>query len=259
MKVGDIIRLDYDMWVVDPDKLFDTTHEKLAKEHEIFDEKKSYKPLPTIVGANKVIKGLEESLLKAEVGKDYEVDISPAEGFGERNPELTETFSMREVIRLPEFRKGDVYPEVGTRIGIKKKTGTITRIADGRVRVDFNHPLAGKTIRYKYNVKSQCKKGKEQIGAVIEMHYGKIEGFEVDVKKGVSTIKVPDTCKYDLSWFQMKYRIVKDLQDHTDVHTVRFVEEYLKKIEEKVKETKDEDKGGEVKEGEDKSANKQNE
>ena len=107
MKKGDIIHLDYEAWLIDNNELFDTTKEEVAKKNNLFDEKVTYKPLPLIVGANKVVKGLDDHLMKAKVGKEYSVEIEPKDGFGERNPKLIEMHSKREILRLPEFKKGD--------------------------------------------------------------------------------------------------------------------------------------------------------
>ena len=110
MKKGDIIHIDYDAWIVEKNELFDTTKEALAKEKNIYNEKLIYKPLPIIVSAGNVVKGLDDNLLSAEVGKEYSVELKPIDGFGERNPKLVELHSIREILRLPEFRKGDKEP-----------------------------------------------------------------------------------------------------------------------------------------------------
>jgi FKBP-type peptidyl-prolyl cis-trans isomerase 2 len=238
LKKGDIIHLDYEAWIVENEELFDTTKESLAKEHEIFDEKVTYKPLPIIVGADKVVKGLDDHLLAAKVGKKYTLEIEPKDGFGERDPKLIEMHSKREILRLPEFKKGDKEPYIGMKIVMNNRVGWISAITAGRVRVDFNNRYAGHKLKYLYKVMDFADKQDGKIKAILEMHYGKIEEFDINIKKNDVTIKLPDACKYDLGWFQSKYRVVGDLREYAGINTVQFVEEYLKKEPKKEKDDK---------------------
>ena len=67
----------------------------------------------------------------------------------------------------------------------------------------------------------------------------KAEDFEISIKKNDVAIKLPDACKYDLGWFQTKYRVVSDLREYANIKKVQFIEEYMKKVETK-EEKKDE-------------------
>ncbi len=257
LKKGDIIHLDYEAWLMDGNELFDTTKEKLAKDNEIYDEKVNYKPIPIIVGAEKVVKGLDDHLIKAQVGKKYTVEMDPKEGFGERDPKLIELHSRREILRLPEFKKGDKEPYVGMKIIMNNRIGWISAITAGRVRVDFNNRFAGRRLKYIYKVTDLAEKQENKVKAIIEMHNDKVEDFEITLKKNDVAIKLPDSCKYDLAWFQTKYRVVGDLREYANINNVQFIEEYVKKVEppkdaKKTKEMKNEkeskDKESKIKE-----------
>ena len=244
MEKGSIIQLDYDLWLVENDELFETTNEELAKEHNIHNEDATYKPIATIIGAEKVIKGLDEHLLKAEKGKDYELEIPPDQAYGERDAKLVELHSKREILRLPEFRKGDISPQVGMQITLKNKLGTITAITAGRVRVDFNKRLAGRTLKYKYKIVDVADKTEDKVDTILNMHFGKPGDFKIKVKGDEAEIILAPECSYDLSWFQAKYRVVSDIRDFTSLMTVKFIEIHVKKkVEEKKEEAKAEEKG----------------
>lgn len=246
LKKSDIIHLDYEGWIIENNELFDTTSEKLAKEHEIFDEKATYKPLPIIIGAGKVVKGLEDHLESAQVNKKYTVVIDPKDGFGERDPKLVEMHSKREIMRLPEFRKGDKEPYVGMQLMMNNRIGWISAITAGRIRVDFNNRYAGHKLKYIYKVIDHAKTQENKVNAILEMHYGKIEDFNIKLTKKDVAIKLPDACKYDLGWFQVKYRVVNDLREYADVTNVQLIEEYTKKAESKKEAKKEkEEKGAE--------------
>ena len=100
MEKGDIIQLEYEGWIAGSDELFDTTNEDLAREQEVHDEERTYGPMYTVIGEGRLIKGLDEHILEAEVGKEYEIEIAPEDAYGERDPKNVETHSMRELARL---------------------------------------------------------------------------------------------------------------------------------------------------------------
>ncbi len=77
-------------------------------------------------------------MLKAEVGKEYEVVIPPEKAAGPRDPKLVELHPVRE------FLKQDIEPRVGLEVTVKNRPAYITAVTAGRVRVDFNNRLAGK-------------------------------------------------------------------------------------------------------------------
>ena len=235
MEKGSIIELDFDLWLVENNELYETTNEELAKEHDIYNEEVTYKPISTIVGAEKLIKGLDDALLKAKKDKDYELEIPPEEGYGERDPKLVELHSKREVLRLPEFRKGDISPQVGMQITLKNRIGTITAITAGRIRLDFNNRLAGRTLKYKYKIIKVADKPEEKAHTILQMHFNKPGDFGIKINKDEAEIVLPDVCKYDLGWFQTKYRVVSDLRDFAGINTVKFLEVYVKKKEDEEK------------------------
>jgi FKBP-type peptidyl-prolyl cis-trans isomerase 2 len=245
MEKGDIVFIEYDAWFADNEELFDTTNEELAKEKEIFDDKRVYAPKPVIIGTDLLVKGLDDSLLQAEVGKDYTVEISPADAYGERDPKLVEIHSRAEIERLPEFRdKDDAVPAPGMQIQMRGKIGYITTVTAGRVRVDFNNRFAGKSLKYNYKIASVPKTPEEKIKAVLGVFYEKEEEFEIRTEDDKAEIKLVDQCKYDVAWFGAKAKIVGALREYVGMNRVLLVEEYLKKVAEE-EEPKTEEETGE--------------
>lgn len=240
---GDIIHMEYDLWIQDDNILFDTTHKELADKHEITDEKVTYEPRALIVDEGKTVSGLYRSLLNAEVGKDYDVDVPPEEGLGIRDPKLVEWHMMNEI------KRQKLEPMVGKEITIKDKsgrerTGVVTMLSPRRVRVDYNNPLAGKTLRYNYKVVDRATELEDKVLTILEMDFGRRDEFEIKPEKDAVEIKLPDVCKYDQLWLIAKYKIVNDLREYSGFNKIRFIEEYVKKEE------KEEDEGGEAKEEE---------
>ena len=219
---GDIVLMDFDGWIADSDELFDTTNAQTAQDNNVFNEKVEYKPLPILVGGGRIFEGLDEAIGSAEIGKETEIVIPAEKAAGQRDPKLVEMISMRE------FLKQDIEPHVGMEINIRNRPGIITAVTPGRVRVDFNRPLAGKELKYKFTVVSKVEGDEEKVKAVLDMDYGTSEGFEVTVEDKVISIVLPDVCKYDQKWLLAKYRIVADLREAMNATNVRFIEEYVK-------------------------------
>jgi FKBP-type peptidyl-prolyl cis-trans isomerase 2 len=222
---GDIVRMNFDGWVEDSNELFDTTDAQTATDAGVFNEKITYAPIPVLVGGGRIFPGLEEALEGAELGKEYEVVIPAEKAAGPRDPKLVELIALRE------FLKQDIEPHIGMEVNIKNRMGTVTAITPGRVRVDFNRRLAGKSLKYRYKVLSKAEGDEEKAKAILEMDYGTFEGFTVNVKGASVYIVLPDVCKYDQKWILAKYRVVADLREGMKADKVRFVEEYVKPAE----------------------------
>jgi len=223
---GDIAWLEYDAWTINPNgtqTLFDTTHDEVAKKEGKFDEKKVYIETPVVVGKGRLFEGLDAALVGAKIGETKEVVIPADKGAGARDPRLVELRTEREFLRQ------EINPEVGMEVSISGKHGIVTAVSAGRVRVDFNNPLAGKTLKYVVKPTRKALTPEERVRAVIDMDYGLGDQFKIHLKDGSAEIQVPDVCKTDEKWFVSKFRVVADLRELTELKTIRFLEEYEKK------------------------------
>ena len=222
---GDVVWIDYEGWILNPNgtrTLFDTTREEVAKKEGKFEEKKVYDEFPIIVGHGRILPGLDEAILTAQVGTPMDLTIPPDKGAGERDPKLIELRPLRE------FLKQEVHPVVGMEVSLGGRKGTITQVTGGRVRVDYNNPLAGKTLQYTFTIKAIADSPEEKLRAVIEMDYGLPEEFKVSIDAEGATVLLPDICKTDERWFVSKFRVIADVREVLGLPKVRFVEEYVK-------------------------------
>src|SRR2546425_6673173 len=185
---GDIVWIDYEGWVLKPNgtrTLFDTTRAEAAKKADRFDEKKVYAEFPIIVGHGRILPGLDEALIGAEIGKETTIRIPPEKGAGERDPKLVELHPLRE------FLKQEIHPDVGMEVSLGGRKGTITQVTGGRVRIDYNNPLAGRTIEYTFRVTKKAETIEEKLRAVLEMDYGLADQFKIAVDMDGAEIVVP--------------------------------------------------------------------
>jgi len=229
MEEGDLIYVDYDIWVMPDDEdqeptLFDTTDEEKAKEEEIFDEESMYGSRPVVIGGENIAEGFGDALKEADIDEDNSVEVPPEKGIGNRDPEKIELYSRREMERR------DIEPVEGKQVEIDNRRGRIIQATAGRVRIDFNHPLAGKTLRYDFKITEKPEDPEEIAEAILEMDYQKADYVVEDTDDGIDII-LPEQCKYDQNWFVAKYRIVGDLREHLDAEKIRFIEEYVEKDE----------------------------
>jgi len=220
LKDGDVITLDYEGRT--EGILFDTTLENIAKKENALVENRNYKPITVVVGEGRLVPGFEEEIKKAKVGKKTEIKIKPEDAYGARDTKLIETMSASKFRRVCPDAKG----YVGEELNIEGRPATLANIYGSRVRIDFNPSLAGKELVFKYTVKSVLKKPMEIIKSLFTMEYPADEEFTVEVKKGVAHIKLPERTKFDVNWFQAKYRVVAAIRKHTNVTDIEFLEHY---------------------------------
>jgi len=141
---GDFVRLEYTARTAEDEHLVDTTDGDLAAEEGIDDEGREFGPRTIVLGEGHIFDPVEEALVGTEVGDSGTATVSPEEGFGEYDDDEVRTVSAG---KIPE---DDRYP--GNQVTIDGEQGFVETIIGGRARVDFNHPLAGDTLEYEWEV-----------------------------------------------------------------------------------------------------------
>jgi FKBP-type peptidyl-prolyl cis-trans isomerase SlyD len=103
-------------------------------------------PVGYVHGVNgPLFEKIEQALEGRSVGDRVEVILTPQDSFGERKPELTFT---DDIVNVPlEHRR------IGSEVMFENERGEqmqlrVTRIENGKLTVDGNHPLAGQTVKF---------------------------------------------------------------------------------------------------------------
>ncbi len=94
-------------------------------------------------GEQELIGGMDRAVAGKSAGESVEMLVSPADGFGDRDPNLLFTDDLENV--PPEFRRVGAEVQMQNEAG-DAKTFYITKIEGGKLTVDGNHPLAGKNL-----------------------------------------------------------------------------------------------------------------
>lgn len=184
MNSGDFVYVDYVGRVKDSGEIFDLTKEDVAKKENIYRKEFKYGPVPMIVDSDFILPGLNEALKEMNVGEKKTIEIKPEKAFGERNLE------MIRLIPKSKFKEQDIEARPGEFVTVNRMRGRIVSADGGRVKVDFNHPLAGKTLEYELEVVSQIIEQDEKVKAVA-FYFTSIgkEDMEVRINDTVAEIE----------------------------------------------------------------------
>lgn len=114
-------------------------------------------------GYSDLFEKVERALEGKAAGDSVSVTLSPDEGFGEHDPNLTFTDELENVPH--EFRHLGAQVEMQNEVG-DVRTFIVTRIEDGQLTVDCNHPFAGKTVRFEVQIQSVRDASAEELREV---------------------------------------------------------------------------------------------
>lgn len=107
-------------------------------------------PIGFVYGSDTaLIGGMDRAVFGRKAGDEVELKVPPEQGFGAHDPALTFTDDIANV--PPEFRR------IGAEVRMQNESGEVktfyvTNIENGRLTVDGNHPMAGKTLTVKVKI-----------------------------------------------------------------------------------------------------------
>lgn len=131
------------------DKVVSIDYTLTDDEGSVLDTSKGRAPLAYLHGAGNIIPGLEKALEGKQAGEQVNVRVAPAEAYGERDEALSQDVPM-------DMFQGVDNVEPGMRFQAQTSAGvqvvTVTKVENGTVTVDGNHPLAGKPLNFDVNV-----------------------------------------------------------------------------------------------------------
>ena len=230
MKEGDFVRIDYVGRIKESGLIFDLTDEKVAKKENVYNPQVKYTPLSVIIGSKFLIQGLENTLREMKVGEKKHLILKPDQAFGKRSEKLI------KLIPQSEFTKQNMVPYQGMPVNIKNLPGRVLSVSGGRVKVDFNHPLAGKDLEYDLEIIEQITKKEQKVKSILEFFYRPTGKEEVKVEEDVVELTLdpisdlPKRVKDEIS-----KTIVAWIKG---VDKVKFIEEYSPSIPEKIEKNK---------------------
>ena len=222
LQKGDFILIDYVAKVKETNETFDTTSEETAKTAHLHKEGETYEPKLVVVGEGWMLKPVDEAFLTMEPAKPQTVEIAPDKAFGPRDPDKVKRVPLKQLLAR------DVHnPQIGMRIEYGGKNATIRSIGAGRVLLDFNPPLAGRTLVYDITVQKKLETNEEKTTALIHRRVPVADQtkFKLTCEQNTLTIEMPEETFY-LEGIQVAKRgIAMDAQKYFPETTViKFVE-----------------------------------
>jgi FKBP-type peptidyl-prolyl cis-trans isomerase SlyD len=139
------------------DNVVVTMNYSLSIDGEVVDssEGEDTDPIIFLQGAGQIIPGLEKSIYGLKVGDKKSVTVDSKDGYGEIDPE--------SIVEVPKDEFPEDFPlELGVEItvnaddedeeGDEEMEATIVAVNESTVTLDFNHPLAGKTLTFDVHI-----------------------------------------------------------------------------------------------------------
>jgi len=129
IKDGDIIKVHYTGRLKDGDE---------------FDSTRGRDPFIFVVGVGQVVKGFDQAVLGMQVGDKKTITLTPDLAYGRHRKENLLEFSLARMPHLQSFKPGMQLklPLQGGRA----VTARVIEVTEAVIRLDANHPLAGKTL-----------------------------------------------------------------------------------------------------------------
>src|SRR2546426_4920601 len=220
VKPGDFLLVNYTLKVKESGETVDTTFDSVAKDAHIHREDSTFGPKFIILGEGWLPKGLEESLVGLDPGTNKTVELTPEKGFGAREP------GKMRLVPLRRF-KDQEYPTPGKQVEFEGRPAIVRAVGAGRVQVDFNHPLAGRTLVYDVSIDKVLEDENGKILNLIALRIPEVpkEKFALKMHQSDLTIEVPEEAFYLKGLQVAKKEVTSDLQKFLpDIDTVAFQE-----------------------------------
>lgn len=145
VKKGDVVSIDY-AGKLEDGQVIATTIKTVAEEAGIYSPDTQYRPYTFTVGSGETIKGIDEEIIGMEKGEQKEIIIPPDKGFGYPDQALIREFPMET------FKESNIEPEKGMMVRTPQGVGEIINVLPNSVILNFNHPLAGKTLIFNITI-----------------------------------------------------------------------------------------------------------
>ena len=107
-------------------------------------------PATLEIGDENLPENFEAYLIGLKAGDHQTFEVPPEKAFGQHNPNNVQTFKRHEFSADMVLEKGVVISFADARQ--QELPGVISRVEGDEVEVDFNHPLAGRTLSFEVQI-----------------------------------------------------------------------------------------------------------
>lgn len=208
LKKNDFIEIDFTGRIKNGEVFDSTLKEELEKLHIGHNHEIKAKPFAFCLEQGMFLQSLDNFLIGKEIGKSYEIELEPEQAFGKRISSLIQKIPMKI------FMQQKVNPVPGMVFNFDGRAGKVLTVSGGRVVVDFNHSLAGKTLNYKIKILRKIEDTNEKIISLNEYFFRKNFKFEIkethpgdaELKKKILVLEVEKPLVKLVSLFKDKFK-----------------------------------------------------
>ncbi len=193
---NDFIEIEFTGKISDTNEVFDTNIKADAESANL--DLKNLKPFVLSVGHKMLPDGFDKDLVGKETDKYYTIEIVPEEAFGKRDPSLV------KMIPAKLFHEQKINPVRGMQLNLDGQLVKILSSDRGRTLVDFNNPLAGKNVNYKYKINKIVTDDKEKVNALQDFLFRRT--FDFDLKDKKIIFKVEKQFEPIVKMFEPKFK-----------------------------------------------------
>jgi FKBP-type peptidyl-prolyl cis-trans isomerase SlyD len=134
---------------------------------EVIDQSTPGEPIAYLHGHGNLVPGLERELEGKNAGDKLNVQLAPADGYGEYNKELVQQVPKRSLQGISNVKVG---MQLQTQTPQGPHLVTVTRVVSDMVTLDGNHPLAGKALHFDVEI-ADVRQATEE-----ELSHGHVHG-----------------------------------------------------------------------------------
>ncbi len=217
LKDGDVVLVHFTIKTVEgeEEKIIDTTKKEVAEKHNIYDPNKQYREAIIVIGKSKLLDAVEEVIRELDVGTTKEIIAPPEKAYGPRNENL--------IIKVPvkTLRRQGIRPRVGEELEVQGRKGKIIRVTERFAYIDFNHPLAGKTLKIELEVTRKLENDEEKIKYLATRWFGtEEERVNVTIEDGKATVTLPPEIIMLKDLDSILQMFLNDIYDTTELDEV---------------------------------------
>lgn len=139
-------------------------------ERKLVEETTKEQPFVFITGFDAALDAIEEHLENLKLGEKFDFELEKEKAFGEYEPSRVIELNKEMFIGDGQFDSKNIFK--GAQIPLKNEDGnffigTVLEIGDAAVKVDLNHPLAGKKLNFKGYIIENREATKDEIKTML--------------------------------------------------------------------------------------------
>lgn len=137
---------------------------------ELLEKTKEEEPLVFVFGQGMMLEAFEAQLVGLEVGDDFDFKLKPEEAYGDFNEQAIQDLDIA-IFKGEDGKVNTEIIKVGNIVPLMTQDGrrlqaVILEITEEKVKLDFNHPLAGETLHFKGKVEEVREATEAELSAM---------------------------------------------------------------------------------------------